>query len=287
MTIFYHSHIAAKHLPVITEPFKELTIPNPESCPLKNQPENRCQTCAFQTHPGGFCRQLTDNQHNTLRTGSRWLELHRGETMSSGDLLVWPIIAISSGVLSLQHLLEDGRKSIAALFMQGDIIDMRGSASRPYGHLIALGKVRACRLSPETFEAAVVANPRAQKVAWNSLRNQAYRAMDHAADLAKKLALEKLASFVFECRRQSTPGGENKVKIPVRRIDLADYLGMQPETVSRGFKELQVRGIVAFEGISNLEILDLPTLRRIANGDKHTENLRQTDENHFKAANSG
>ncbi|NOX72135.1 MAG: Crp/Fnr family transcriptional regulator [Alphaproteobacteria bacterium] len=209
----------------------------------------------------------------------------RGETIKSEDLLIWPIIAISTGVLSFQQLLEDGRKIIAALFMRGDIIDMRGLANRHHGHLIALGKTEICRLSPRTFEAAIDDNIDARKVAWSSLRRQGNRAMDHGADLAKKQALEKLASFVFECRHRLPDSvSDSKVHIPVRRLDLADYLGMQPETVSRGFKELQARGIIGIEGISNIEILDFPRLRRIANGDKHTENLRQTHENHFQAA---
>jgi len=249
---------------------------------------SKCQTCAIYSEAGGFCDHLTGAQLETLMSQSRRSRMRRSETISSEELLVWPIIAIASGVLSLQHLLEDGRKTIAALFMQGDIIDMRGLANRHHGHLISLGKTEVCHLSPPAFEAVTGENLSAQKVAWNSLRNQTYRAMDHAADLAKKQALEKLASFVFECRRRQTDrGAGDMVHIPVRRIDLADYLGMQPETVSRCFKDLQARKIIALEGISNLRILDIPTLRRIANGDKHTQNLRHTDENHFNAASSG
>lgn len=255
---------------------------------MESQPASRCQTCSILTEPGGFCRHLTEDQHETLTALSRRASLRRGETISSEELLVWPIVAIASGVLSLQHFLEDGRKTIASLFMPGDIVDLRGLANRHHGHLIALDKTEICRLSPSAFELVVADNAEARKVAWNSLRNQTYRAMDHAADLAKKQAMEKLASFVFECRyRQADRRSYNWVRIPVRRIDLADYLGMQPETVSRCFKDMQARGLVAFEGISNLEILDIPTLRRIANGDKHTENLRHTDENHFKAAKRG
>jgi len=219
---------------------------------------------------------------------SRHADLRRGAAISNADLLHWPIVAVASGVLSLQHLLEDGRKTIAALFMQGDIIDMRGLGNRHRGHLIALGKTEICRLAPEVFERIAINNLAAQKVAWNNLRSQTYRAMDHASDLAKKQALEKLASFVFECRhRQVQNRNPDLVRIPVRRIDLADYLGMQPETVSRCFKDLEEKNIIAFEGISNLIILDFPTLRRIANGDKHTENLRHTDENKFAKAQSG
>jgi CRP/FNR family transcriptional regulator, anaerobic regulatory protein len=252
---------------------------------LKTQPACRCQTCTSLTDPGGFCRHLTQDQLRALKSRSRWSRLQRGETIKSEDLLIWPIIAISSGVISFQQLLEDGRKIIAALFMRGDIVDMRGLANRHHGHLIALGKAEICRLSPRSFEAATDDNIDARKIAWSSLRRQSNRSMDHAADLAKKQALEKLASFIFECRhRLPDPDCDSKVHIPVRRLDLADYLGMQPETVSRCFKELQTRGIIGIQGISNLEILDFPRLRRIANGDKHTENLRRTHEDHMHAA---
>lgn len=255
---------------------------------MTNTTANNCKSCSISSEGGGFCDHLSPQQRDNLGSQSRTSTLRRGETISAEELLIWPILAIASGVISMQHLLEDGRKTIAALFMPGDIVDMRGISNRNRGHLIALGKTEICRLSPSAFEAAIEGNLDAQRVAWNNLRNQTYRAMDHSADLAKKQALEKLASFIFECRRRQLQDATgNMVHIPVRRIDLADYLGMQPETVSRCFRDLQDRGILAFEGISNINIRDIPTLRRIANGDKHTENLRHTDENNFKAISSG
>lgn len=254
----------------------------------KSKVVDKCQTCAIYSEAGGFCNHLTEAQHERLIHQSRYARLLRGDTISSQDLLVWPVIAIASGVLSLQHLLEDGRKTIAALFMPGDIVDMRGQANRHHGFLIALGKTEICRLSPTAFETVIDQNHDAQKVAWNSLRNQTFRAMDHVADLAKKQAIEKLASFLFECRRRQKGGKTGKrVHIPVRRIDLADYLGMQPETVSRCFKDMERRGTIAIDGLSDLKLLDIPTLRRIANGDKQSQNLRHTDKDHFNVVNSG
>ncbi len=255
---------------------------------MTHQPASKCLKCSIYSEAGGFCDHLTGPQLDILSQASRVAALKRSEHIATEELLVWPIIAVSSGVLSLQHLLEDGRKTIAALFMQGDIIDMRGIANRNRGQLIALAKTEICRLSPIAFEAVIEDNSGAHKVAWNNLRSQSYRAMDHAADLAKKQSLEKLASFIFECqRRQIVSPSPSSVTIPIRRIDLADYLGMQPETVSRVFKDLEKRGVIRSEGTASVSILDVPTLRRIANGDKHTEKLRHTDENHFTARLSG
>jgi CRP-like cAMP-binding protein len=203
-------------------------------------------------------------------------------------MLMWPIIAVTSGVISIQHLLEDGRKTIAAFFMRGDIIDLRGASSQSKGQLIALNNAKVCRLSPEAFEHITETNINAQRIVWNNLREQNYRAIEHSADLAKKLALEKLASFIFECRRRQVSNVQtSSVTIPVRRIDLAEYLGMQPETVSRCFKILEERKIIEFSGISNIKILQPPVLRRIANGDKNTDTMRHRNNDHFKVLSFG
>lgn len=236
----------------------------------------KCGTCNLFSDSGNFCAHITPKELLDLNRHSRTATLKRGDSFTDEALAQWPIVAVSSGVLSIQHLLEDGRKSIAALFMRGDIIDMRGSSHRNRGNLISLASSDVCRLSPQVFEKIVETNPRAQKVVWENLRNQTYRAIDHSVDLSKKQALEKLASFIFECRHHTHPSKEDSfVHIPIRRVDLAEYIGMQPETVSRCFKELEERGIIELPKLSELIINNAPALRRIANGDKEAEHSTQ------------
>ncbi len=233
------------------------------------EPKTKCQNCALYADSKLFCAQLDEGELNDLSNQSRTLSMKRGDSLEHEALAHWPIIAIDNGVMSMQHLLQDGRKTIAALFMRGDIIDLRNISNRNRGALIALGKVDVCRLSPKVFEDVMARNPDAQKVIWENLRDQAFRAMDHSGDIAKKQALEKLASFIFECRnRQVGFKDGDLVEIPVRRIDLAEYLGMQPETVSRCFKDLEKRDIIEAPSLNTLKLLNVPMLRRIANGDK-------------------
>jgi len=94
--------------------------------------------------------------------------------------------------------------------------------------------------------------------------------MDHSVDLGKKQALEKLASFIFECHYRRSVSGRpvQLVKIPIRHCDLGEYLGLQPETVSRGFRDFQERKIIRLHNASEVEIKKLPSLKRIANGAK-------------------
>ncbi len=227
----------------------------------------QCKGCALYYDSGNFCAKLTEEELVNLNATSHFETIKRGTEIWDDVLENWPILAIESGVMSLQQILSDGRKTIAAFFMRGDIIDMRNQANRKIGSLIALSNVTVCRLSPEVFEKIVRDNHTARILIWENLREQTYRAITHSTDLAKKSAREKLAAFIFECaNRNPVTHKPDHVEIPIRRRDLAEYLGMQPETVSRSFKFFEKTGIIQVTELSIVRILDVPALRQIANG---------------------
>ena len=241
-----------------------------------------CRTCPLFVRPGNFCAQLDADELCKLSKHSRTLSLRRGQTLNGamGSMQQsWPILAVRGGVVGIKHLLDDGRSTIAAFFMEGDIIDLRRGSNRMRGNLVALTRAELRGLSPDVFQDIIAANPEARRVAWENLREQTNRAMDHSADLGKKQALEKLASFVFECRRRQSkdefPGWI--VAIPIRRCDVAEYLGLQPETVSRGFRELQERKIIKLRSTSVIEIARVPDLRRIANGGQASDGMARSN----------
>ncbi len=249
---------------------------------MKSKAPEQCQLCSLYYEAENFCAKLSGRELDELHARSRLVSIKRGQMLNDDVLERWPILAIDSGVLCLRNLLHDGRRTIAAFFLRGDILDMRAAENRRLGDLMALSPVSLCRLSPEVFDRILSVNPRARTVAWKSLSGQAYRALSHASDLAKKQALEKLASFVFECRRRQKGLNREHVEIPIRRRDLAEYLGMQPETVSRCFRDLEERAIIKVSDLSVIRILDLPALRRIANGDREIQNLIQVPDPVFK-----
>lgn len=240
---------------------------------------NICASCTLHCDSDNFCARLTTDELVRLNKKSHSANMKRGDALSDEALMEWPIVAVSSGVLSLQHLMADGRKSIAALYMQGDIIDLRGISNRNRCNLISLGTSTVCRLSPEVFEQVVSVNSDAQNRVWENLRDQTFRAIDHSVDMSKKQALEKLASFIIECNHREFRASKRTVlaKIPVRRVDLAEYIGVQPETVSRCFRDLQDRGIIEFEKLSAVTITDVPALLEIASGGRlvRTKNAKK------------
>ncbi|WP_291336327.1 helix-turn-helix domain-containing protein [Albidovulum sp.] len=94
---------------------------------------------------------------------------------------------------------------------------------------------------------------------------------DHFLLIGRRLALERTAAFVtLLLDRIAEPLGRYQVvRLAMNRTDIADYLGLTPETVSRSFTELRGRRILALDDANTVVVLDPARLRNLAAG--HTE----------------
>ena len=83
---------------------------------------------------------------------------------------------------------------------------------------------------------------------------------EHLLLLGRKTASEKVATFLLDAaRRADTP----LVELPMGRQDMADYLGLTIETVSRMVTQLQASGVVEFACCRQFQVRDLSALRRL------------------------
>ncbi len=183
-----------------------------------------------------------------------------------GEMLAsCPILVISSGAIGLQHFLKDGRRSISDIFLAGEILDFRHMGVSN-GTLICLLSGEAKLFEAEIFDRFQQKNPhlRAALTA-NHFRHNRFTA-SHCVDLALKSATEKLASFIFECRSRQMIAHGQKIRLILKRIDIADYMGLRPETLSRAFTKLIQRKLIAYDDRNHIHILNEPLLRQIANG---------------------
>ncbi len=199
---------------------------------------------------------------------SSTIKLARKTVLRADSLSLSPVTAVIEGTIGIQHILDDGRRSIAAFYLSGDIIDLRTPGTDQRHDLVALTRATICRLSPAVLDDVLQLNESARAVSVDNLRRQKCLALDHSVDLTKKRALEKVASFVFECRdRQPTVAAE--IKLPMQHCDIADYLGLRPETVSRCLHELQDSKMIEQPTVSCITIKDAGALRTLADGTKH------------------
>ena len=85
---------------------------------------------------------------------------------------------------------------------------------------------------------------------------------DHLLLLGRKNALERLAAFLLEMARRS--GADGVLELAMPRHDIADYLGLTLETVSRMFAELKEAGIIRLESARRVHLVNMDKLEDMA-----------------------
>ena len=155
---------------------------------------------------------------------------------------------VVSGTVRTYKVLSDGRRQIGAFYMPGDVFGLETSDEHTFSaEAISDAKVLVIKRS-----ALVALAERDNDVArqlWALTGRELSRVQDHIL-LLIKTALERVAGFLLEMADRGS--NANSLELPMSRQDIADYLGLTIETVSRTLTILE-----------NAATIELPTSRRI------------------------
>ncbi len=146
------------------------------------------------------------------------------------------VYQVISGAVREVRLLSDGRRHIGAFHLPGDVFGIECGSH----HLCSAEAVVDCQVAlvrRSALERAVEADPAAGRSLWQITARSLERLQDQLLLLGRKNAVERLASFLVRLCRAA--GGTDSVDLPMSRCDIADYLGLTIETVSRTFTQLE------------------------------------------------
>jgi CRP-like cAMP-binding protein len=139
------------------------------------------------------------------------------------------------------------------------------SSEDHYGYTVeAIARTTLVRHSRARLEAAIEAQPELARRLFGIACADLQRARQHLLLLGRKSADEKLASFLLGLAARL--GARDVVQLPMSRQDMADYLGLTIETVSRTLTRLRVQGLIALRTPQHVVLLRPDRLRRIAEG---------------------
>lgn len=171
------------------------------------------------------------------------------------------VYQVAAGAVRTYKLLSDGRRQIGAFHLTSDIFGLENSTLHRFtAEAIidtTLRLVRRCSLESVAGRDVQVANNLLTLTASNL-----QHAEDHMLLLGRKTALERVATFLLEMDRRLTAA--DFLALPMCRRDIADYLGLTLETVSRALSHLHDRGILGFLGPSQRQIVLLDRSRLAA-----------------------
>ncbi|MFN6951244.1 MAG: helix-turn-helix domain-containing protein [Albidovulum sp.] len=174
------------------------------------------------------------------------------------------VYEIARGVVRSTRLQTDGRRQVMGFGFPGDVVGLPAAGR----HTTECEAITDCDVFVHRVEN--LAEPTRDLLLHQFLTEAALREIrslqDHFLLLGAKLALERTAAFLMLVldRIGETSGGRHRIHLPMNRTDIADYLGLTPETVSRSFTELRARQVIALEDACTVIVLSAEALRALS-----------------------
>ena len=167
---------------------------------------------------------------------------------------------VNSGVVMVYRLLEDSQRQISGFYTAGDFFGLTGEDEHQ-DSAIAVATSNVVHIPNSVIESC----PELQKELFYQSRAQLNAAQTLITTLTKKTASEKVAQFLVDlASRHSVPDADFDLRLPMSRLDIADYLGLTIETVSRRLTCLKSEGVISLPDRNTATILDFDRLRELA-----------------------
>ncbi len=186
-----------------------------------------------------------------------------GTLFHEGDPVV-SIVTVTSGMVKLYKLFE-GRRQIIGFATQGRFLGLGNESFHTFS-AEAIDEVEICSFSRDLFDQALERFPQLTRVLLERARDELTTAYDQMLLLGRKTARERVASLLLGLAGDALDADAHTVSLPMTRNDIADYLGLTLETVSRVLTELRKQHVIAMPNAHLVEIIDRATLSELAYG---------------------
>jgi CRP/FNR family transcriptional regulator, nitrogen fixation regulation protein len=187
-------------------------------------------------------RSLTKSEHPRLTTFGT-IELPTATMRFSRDQEIYGeeeaaefVYKVISGAVRTSKILSDGRRQIDSFYLPGEIFGLQSGETHRFS-AEAVVDAEIALIKRTALKAAALRDVHAAQSLWALTERQLGRAQDHLLLLGRRSAQERVVSFLLDLLERCAAG--TALDLPMSRLDIADYLGLTIETVSRMFSQLE------------------------------------------------
>ncbi|MBX3513896.1 MAG: helix-turn-helix domain-containing protein [Xanthobacteraceae bacterium] len=173
----------------------------------------------------------------------------RNEEIYGQDEPAGYVYKVVKGAVRTHTLLDDGRRQIGAFYLPGDIFGLELGASHRFS-AEAISDTVVLAIKRSTLTALAQSDAVVARELWLMTARELDHVQDQMILLGRSSAKERVASFLIEMADRSKD--RNEIDLPMSRQDIADYLGLTIETVSRTFSSMERKALI-----------ELPTSRKV------------------------
>ena len=224
---------------------------------------NRCTICKVRTY--SFCRCLTEEKLQVFSNISFEKSFSNKQNIFLQNDPSTYLYNVTEGNVKIYQLLDDGRIQITGFLYPGDFF---GSyKNNKYNYCAeAIGDLKTCVFDQKILDKYLDENPVLAKELLNKTSFELTLAQDRLTVLGKLNALERIAKFLLNISEQRKRIGwqNNPISLPMSRQDVADYLGLTIETVSREFSNLKASNVIKLITSKQIYLSDINMLESYA-----------------------
>ena len=220
-----------------------------------------CEHCGVRSL--AVCGALAPSELDRIASVAEKKEIPAGAALIDEGERAKKVFTIVEGILKLYKLLPDGRRQVVGFMFPGDFVGLA------FGDLYiytaeAVTPVTACKFKRSRFNTLMQEYPALESNLLSRVSTELAAAQEQMLLLGRKTAKERLSSFLAGlARRLEVPDGEH-LPLPMSRGDIADFLGLTIETVSRTFTAFHKQGLLKKVKKSGVVLVSLDGLTACA-----------------------
>ncbi len=198
--------------------------------------------------------------------------LEPGEVIISAGEPATHVFNILSGVLRVTRTGTDGRRQVLSFLFRDNFVGLTATETYFFNvEAVTAAQVACC--PRRQLDERLAQDPKAERAFLNMMFRVIEDILDAVYSLGQRTASERLAVFLLYLRhwRRLTENladdldpALNEIPVPMSREDIADFLGLKKETVSRSFRELEDRGLIRRLDTHLIRVEGLAKLRELA-----------------------
>lgn len=233
--------------------------------------KSSCQHCSLSN----LCLPLAlerDDMDHLDEVVNRDRIFTRGERVFTQSEPFRSCFAVKSGAIKTSVITEAGDEQITGFFMPGELVGLDSMGDENHASTAkALERTSVCEIPVEQLERLVQTLPGLQHHMFHLMSQEIRNSQQLSVLLSKNTAEERIAALLLSLssrfqRRRLSPTHFN---LPMARNDIANFLGLAVETVSRVFTRFQNQGLIRARG-RDIELLELQALQSMALGNPQT-----------------
>lgn len=236
-------------------------------CHLVNKDEH-CENCAMRQL--SVCSALSEEAFEIIRDAATVSTYQKGSTIVEQGDDFDHVYFVSEGLIELYRIFADGQRRITGFLGPGDLLSGVKSRDGAYCTARTITEVRVCAFPRKMFVDMMLNHSQLSYAMLLTATDEIEAQNDHIVLLGRNRTIERLAAFllIFSHRWAVKEGHSDQViNLPMPRSDIADYLGLTIESVSRGFTTFKNAGLISLPARDKVSLDNLPALFEIAKMD--------------------